>query len=141
MHQALCRRLLERQARTVNTGPVRARLLRAVELDGTRALVSFRTADREHLLAFDGPNYDAEPLAMQVLRPDTQESLPGPEWPAGLYFGSDHPVLGRAWTCVRGLYEYYCHPSHLTERWDQQRYALRFEILLGQLLDKAAVPR
>ena len=72
--------------------------------------------------------------------PATGEPLPGPAWPGGLYFGSDHPVLHRPFSCLRGLEEYHLHPSHLADRWDRLRFELRFPTILSHVLSKAGVP-
>lgn len=103
----------------------------------TRVLARARRPETPVLFAFDGPNYNAEPFQFMVLDPDTEEPLPGPAWPPGLYFGSDHPSLARAWTCTRGTYEYFKHSSHVADSWDQYRYSLDLPTLLRHFLNKA----
>lgn len=89
------------------------------------------------VLRLDGRNYDAEPFALSVVDPVTRAPLAGRLWPGSLYHGEDHPALGRPWACLRGLDEYYCHPSHVGESWDQARYSLDLPTLIEHLLAKA----
>ena len=51
-----------------------------------------------------------------------------------------HPVLNRPFACIRGCAEYYCHPSHLQERWDTLRNTLRLADLLDHALRRAGRP-
>jgi hypothetical protein len=141
MHRELCHQLLAEEVATVNRGHLGKRLPEDVRLEGTRVLVSVQADDCKFLLALDGPNYNAEPLHLHVLDEDGIEVVEEDGWPAGLRFGSPHPVLGGAWCCLRGLAQYYVHSSHCTERWDAQRPGLRLEVLLGQLLDRMKVPK
>jgi len=108
-----------------------------LEQRGRRVLAWAYRADGEVLFAFDGPNYNAEPFHFTVLDPQSEQPLAVSDWPAGLAFGGPHPTLGRAWTCLRGTYEYHCHSSHLEDDWDQHRYALDLPTLLGQILKKS----
>lgn len=87
------------------------------------------------LLLFNGRNYDAEPFRLTVVDATTRKSVPGEEWPGSLHFG-EHPSLKRPFACIRGLYEYHTHFSHL-EPWDRCRYSLRFPLLLRYVLSKA----
>lgn len=136
MHRRLVEELIAEEVERAYTDD----LLRGrVELEQrrTRVLVRARRPETPVLFAFDGPNYNAEPFQFMVLDPDTEEPLPGPAWPPGLYFGSDHPSLARAWTCTRGTYEYFKHSSHVADSWDQYRYSLDLPTLLRHLLNKA----
>ncbi len=48
-------------------------------------------------------------------------------------------MLHRPFTCLRGLHEYHCHPSHVTDAWDAYRFKYRLEDMLRILLDKAGI--
>jgi hypothetical protein len=50
---------------------------------------------------------------------------------------STHPVLGRPFACVRGTFEYHCHPSHLNDRWDSYRPTIHLADLVDHLLRRA----
>lgn len=139
MHRRFCEELLSRQVAEANKGSVRSRLLTEVSCEGTRALALAEIGERQVCLEFSGPNYDAEPLELRL-----RAGLEGPElelseWPAGINFGNLHPVLGRPFCCIGGLFEYHCHPSHLGDPFDRYRYRFRLEDLLRILLDKAQV--
>ena len=108
-----------------------------LERRGCRVLARARRAGSDVLFAFDGPNYNAEPFQFMVLDPLTEQPLDASAWPPGLAFGGPHPSLGRAWTCLRGTYEFHCHESHVGDPWDQHRYNLDLPTLLGQILNKA----
>jgi hypothetical protein len=116
-------------------------LLRArvrLEQRGRRVLAYARRGEAEVVFSFDGPNYNAEPFQFTVVDSKTLAPLPAAEWPPGLEFGSPHPSLQRAWTCLLGTYEYHCHSSHLTEHWDRHRYNRDLPTLLRNVLNKAA---
>lgn len=136
MHRSLVEELIaEEVERARGDALLRPRVRLAQE--GTRVLVHASRADGAVLLCLDGPNYDADAFALMALDPETREPLPGPAWPLGLAFGGDHPVLERAWSCTRGTYEYYRHPSHVAESWEHDRYRRDLPTLLRHLLDKA----
>jgi hypothetical protein len=138
MHPALCQELLQEQVELANRSPVRSRLQVDVRREGTRALAIALHQGRPILFEFDGPDYDAEPLGLQLRDPASGAVLEAAEWPQGLGPG-EHPVLHRTFTCTGGLYEFHTHPSHLTERWDGFRARYRFPRLLAVLLDKARI--
>lgn len=87
------------------------------------------------VIAFDGSRYDAEPFAVAAIGAD-HEVLPHGRWPPGLSLG-EHPILGRAFVCIRGTAEYHLHPSHLLDRWDLHRGKVQLVDLLGHVLNKA----
>ncbi len=87
------------------------------------------------VIAFDGSRYDAEPFGVAVID-DGHEVLPHDRWPPGLSLGK-HPILGRAFICIRGTAEYHLHPSHLLDRWDLHRGKVQLVDLLGHVLNKA----
>jgi hypothetical protein len=87
------------------------------------------------LLRLDAARYDAEPVRVDVC---DREGSPLTEsmWPSGLLH-SVHPVTGRPFVCIQGVYEYYIHPSHHKDRWDSVRATLRIVSILDHLLNKA----
>jgi hypothetical protein len=136
MHRRLVEELIAEEVERARADD----LLRGrVEFEQRRARVLARARRHETpvLFAFDGPNYNAEPFQFMVLNSSTEEPLAGHEWPPGLYFGSDHPLLARPWTCTRGTYEYFKHSSHVADSWDRYRYSLDLPTLLRHLLNKA----
>jgi len=136
VHRSLVNELIAEEVERARADDLLRERVR-LEHEGTRVLAHARRPDRDVLLALDGPNYNAEAFALMALDPQTREPLPGPSWPPGLAFGGDHPVLVRPWSCLRGTYEYYRHPSHVAESWDQDRYGRELPTLLRHLLDKA----
>ena len=90
------------------------------------------------ILALDGQSYDAEPFRVTVID-ESGAVADQPRWPGSL-FHSIHPGLSRGFVCVRGTFEYHCHPSHLNERWDTYRTTLRLPRLLDHLVRKAGRP-
>jgi hypothetical protein len=104
--------------------------------DGRHVLCPLKEAgDARRWLRLDSARYDGEPFQVGVYSPDGAP-LPPEGWPPGLLH-SVHPVLGRPFACVRGTYEYYLHPGHHRERWDEHRSRLRLADLLDHLLRKA----
>jgi hypothetical protein len=85
-------------------------------------------------LRFAGATYDAEPFQVAVVTDDGAIAPQG-MWPAGL-FHSVHPILQRGFICIRGTYEYHCHPQHVTDTWASHRQALRLPQLLGHILKR-----
>ncbi|MHB1004092.1 MAG: hypothetical protein ACYC3S_00440 [Chloroflexota bacterium] len=85
-----------------------------------------------YTLRLDGRAYDAEPFRVAVVDAGGNP-LPPPQWPAGLCHGL-HPVTGQPFACVRGAFEYHCHPSHLGDTWDRYRFRIRLADLLDHLL-------
>jgi hypothetical protein len=136
MHPRLVEELIAEEVERVRANDL---LRDRVQLEqrGRRVLARARRPDREVLFAFDGPNYNAAPFQFTVLDPASEQPLAAGAWPPGLAFGGPHPTLARAWTCLRGTYEYHCHSSHLEDDWDQHRYALDLPTLLGQILRKS----
>jgi hypothetical protein len=143
VHRELCRRLLAEEVAACNRGRLRQRLRHDVELEGDYTVVVRVDvpAGARYVLALTGDNYNAEPLSLGVLDPETGEPLPEEGWPPRLRFGSPHPVTQRPWSCTRGLAEYYMHYSHVGESWDADRVARRLEVLVGHLLNKMDVPK
>lgn len=140
MHWRLTEELLEREVAAVRDNEYLLRRVDRLERDGRRVLATCTPPSGvPATLCFTADDYDGRPLSFKVIDPETGADLPGVAWPAGLYFGSDHPVLQRPFICLRGLEEYHLHPSHIADRWDRVRYELRFPVLLGQLLTKAGV--
>lgn len=142
MHRDLCARLLAEEVAACNRGYLRRRLGHDVELEGEgTVLVRVEVpAGARYVLALTGDNYNAEPLSLAALDPETGEPLSEERWPTRLRFGSPHPVTKRPWSCTRGLAEYYTHFSHVKESWDADRVARRLEVLVGHLLNKMDVP-
>lgn len=136
MHHLLVEQLIAEEVERVRGNDLLRDRVR-LEQEGTRVLAHARRPDRSVLLALDGPNYDAEPLALMALDPESREPLVGSAWPPGLAYGQEHSVLHRPWSCLRGTYEYYLWPGHNVESWDQQRYAIDLPTLIGHLLNKA----
>jgi hypothetical protein len=140
MHRTLCEQLLSKELAYANGRPVRARLADDLRLDGTTVLADVAQDGSRYRLALSGENYNAEPLALSVRDPDTDAVLDAAGWPPNLN-GGIHPVTEAPFCCIRGVAEYYIHPSHLQERWDQHRGALRLDVLLAHVLDKMGVAR
>lgn len=139
MHPRLVEELLAEEVAAVQANArLRERLTRIEQRDRS-VLVWADGPAGLLLLRLDGPNYDAEPLSLMALDPEGEAPLPGSQWPPGLYFGSDHPLLERPWACIGGTYEYHLHPSHLNESWDRFRYGHDLATLIGHLLNKARV--
>lgn len=118
-------------------GAARARhgdKLESVEVHGPDIYCRVASNVGTAILRFAGTNYDAEPLKFAVV---TEEGDIAPQagWPSGL-FHSVHPVLDRGFTCIRGTYEYHCHPQHVADTWAAHRQTLRLPQLLGHLLKK-----
>jgi hypothetical protein len=86
-------------------------------------------------IRLDGTRYDAEPFRMTVVGSDGGK-LPAKQWPGEL-FHAIHPVLRRPFACVRGTYEYHCHPTHAADAWDAYRMRIRLADLLDHLVGKA----
>lgn len=136
MHPRLVEELIAEEVERVRANSLLRDRVR-LEQRGRRVLAYARRAESEVLFAFHGANYNAEPFQFTVLDAASEEPLPAAAWPPDLAFGGPHPILNRAWTCLRGLYEYHCHPSHLEDAWDRHRHALDLPTLLGQILNKA----
>lgn len=85
-------------------------------------------------IRFAGAGYDAEPFRVAVVT-DDGNIAPQAQWPAGL-FHSVHPIVNRGFACIRGTYEYHCHPTHLGDAWSAYRQTLRLPQLLGHILRK-----
>ncbi len=86
-------------------------------------------------IVLDGSRYDAEPLRVSLIS-GSGTALPHEQWPAGMSLGI-HPILGRAFACIQGTYEYHAHPSHLADHWDTYRHRIRLADLLDHLLRKS----
>jgi hypothetical protein len=140
MHVALCMQLLGEEVTASNRGHLRGRLAADLVLDGTTVLVDAQDAQGRHLLALTGDKYNTDPLSLAVVDRETRKPLPESSWPVGLRFGSPHPVTKKPFCCLRGVAEYYTHPSHLTERWDRDRAGRYLDVVVGHLLDKMGVP-
>jgi hypothetical protein len=98
--------------------------------------VLFRSPDGQPVrLQLDGAHYDAEPFRVAVVD-DGGSLVEHDRWPADLSH-SIHPVLRRPFACVRGTFEYHCHPSHLNDRWDIHRSSIRLVDLVDHLLRKS----
>jgi len=136
VHPKLVEELIAEEVQRVRANDLLRDRVRLEQRD-RRVLAHARQADSDVLFAFDGPNYNAEPFQFTVLDPATEQPLEAGAWPPGLSFGGPHPTLNRAWTCLRGTYEYHCHSSHLEDAWDQNRYNLDLPTLLGQILKKS----
>jgi len=140
MHRDLCQQLLADEVTACNRGRLRARLANDVLLDEDgRVVFEVETQYGRQVLTLQGDNYDAEPLGLSAIDPDTRQPLPEDRWPARLRSGL-HPITQEPWYCMRGLAEYYIHPSHVSESWDQDRVARRLEVVIGHLLDRMEVP-
>ncbi len=140
MHHTLCQKLLAEEMLLANTRPVRARLADDLSLNDLTVLVPVHHGDRAYQLALTGKNYNATPLSLAIRDPGTGQDLGQEGWPSNLS-GGIHPVTQLPFCCIRGLAEYYIHPSHLAERWDQHRATHRLDVLLGHLLNKIGVPK
>ena len=132
MHKQLVQGLIERQIRQARRSmPANVQ----VEQKATTVLVRISNGEQRLLFSLEGPNYDAEPFRLMALDPDSGKPLEDGAWPVRINSGI-HSVFGRPFCCLRGLYEYYCHPSHIAELWDHDRYQINLETLLGYLLKK-----
>jgi hypothetical protein len=108
----------------------------AITRSGTTIQVPYRSPHGQSVrLQLDGAHYDAEPFRVAVVD-DGGSVVEHGRWPAGLSH-SIHPVLGRPFACVRGTFEYHCHPSHLNDRWDTYRSTIRLVDLVDHLLRKS----
>jgi hypothetical protein len=139
MHRKLCQRLLAEEVELANKRPVRERLAGELTIDELTVLAPVRAGDRDYLLALAGENYNATPLSLSVHDPASGEELEQDGWPPGVNDGI-HPVTNLPFCCMRGLAEYYIHPSHIAERWDRHRATHRLDVLLGHLLTRIGVP-
>lgn len=137
MHSRLVEAVLEHEIEIVGGDPQLKERHAAIWREERAILVRPSRITADQLLLFGGGNYDAEPLSLTVVDATTRASVPGPEWPGNLYFG-EHPSLKRPFACIRGLYEYHTHFSHL-EPWDRCRYSLRFPLLLSHVLSKSGL--
>lgn len=107
----------------------------SIEHEGSDIYVRLGPTNIEHAtIRFAGAGYDAEPFQVAVVS-DNGDIAPQGQWPRGL-FNSVHPILGRGFICIRGTFEYHCHPSHLGDSWSAYRQALRLPQLLGHILKK-----
>ncbi len=86
-------------------------------------------------IRLDGTRYDAEPFRVAVVDA-AGDKLSSKQWP-GQLFHAIHPVLRRPFACIRGTYEYHCHPSHAADAWDAYRMRIRLGDVLDHLLRKA----
>jgi len=109
---------------------------RGVQLarDGTRVTLWMPGLADGTKIALDGPNYDTEPLGLSVVDL-TGVRVTRERWPNGL-FHSDHPVTGQPFACLRGLAEYFAHPRHPNECWDQFRGRIHLVDLISHILSK-----
>jgi len=107
----------------------------SIELDGSDIYVRIgQTNIGGATLRFAGRGYDAEPFKVAVVT-ENGEIAPQERWPTGL-FHSLHPILNRGFICIRGTFEYHCHPSHLGDPWSAYRLTLRLPQLLRHILKK-----
>lgn len=137
MHARFVERLLEHELELVRGDTSLSECVAAAWREERTILVKPTRLEAPRLLRFSGPNYDAEPFGLTVVDEESRAVAPPTEWPGNLYFG-EHPSLKRAFACIRGLYEYHTHHSHL-EPWDRCRYSLRFPLLLKHVLTKAGL--
>ena len=107
-----------------------------LDRDGTRVYLWLPELNNGTRIALDGPNYDAEPLGLSVVdltgTPVTQE-----RWPIGLVH-SIHPTIGQPFACLQGLNEYFEHPGHRNESWDQHRGRIRLVDLISHILSRVS---
>lgn len=80
-------------------------------------------------------NWDEQPPAIQILRPD------GTDWteqlPSGSVFNQGpHDATRRPFICMRGAHEYHTHSSHVNEKWETYRGQSGME-LVGILMQLA----
>jgi hypothetical protein len=90
------------------------------------------------IVRLDGRNYDSAPFSVTVVE-ETGGIADRAKWPGTLFHGL-HPALGRGFVCIRGTFEYHCHPSHLQDPWATYRATLRLPRLLDHLARKAGRP-
>jgi hypothetical protein len=110
--------------------------VKSIEVNGTDIYVNLLPSNvGEATIRFSGDRYDAEPFQVAVTTP-AGEVAPNEGWPAGLS-GGPHPILGRCFMCIRGTFEYHCHPSHLADSWAAHRLNLRLPQLLAHILKRA----
>jgi hypothetical protein len=111
-----------------------------VTRDAERVLVGFTAPTGRGVFALDCRDFDASPPSVDMLDPDTLESLPSERWTPGVPH-SLHPSTGRPFVCLQGVAEYHSHPSHTNDPWDRYRTLYRLPQTIARLLDKAGVPR
>ena len=134
LHPTLLEELLEAEVRVARTRYEHR--IRGLDILGTDIICRIDgNLGADALIRLGGRKFDAEPFRVAVVMPDGNIA-PQPLWPGSL-FHSIHPILGRGFVCIRGTFEYHCHPSHLDDRWDIYRTRLRLPQLLDHLLKKA----
>ena len=134
LHPALLEEMLvdEAEAARLRLG---ARVT-SIELNGSDIYVKLRLTNvAEATVRFYGACYDAEPFKVAVVTA-AGEIASNDRWPAGLGNGA-HPILDRNFICIRGTYEYHCHPGHLADTWASHRLSLRLPHLLAHILRRA----
>lgn len=137
LHPALLAEMLKEEV-TVAQQDLGNRISR-LEVVGTDVLCYLTgTNVGEAIIRLGGATYDAEPFSVTVIDA-TGQIAEQSKWPGTLFYGV-HPGLGRGFVCVRGTFEYHCHPSHLSERWDTYRSSLRLPRLLDHVVRKAGRP-
>jgi hypothetical protein len=137
MHPRLVERALDHELELARNQVTLMERVTSMTREARTIVVKPRRIDAPLLLVFDGRNYDADPLGLTVVDETTGAVASTEMWPGNLSAG-EHPSLKRPFACIRGLYEYHTHYSHL-EPWDRWRYSLRFPLLLKHVLDKAGL--
>lgn len=134
LHPAVAHDLIEREACVAREA--HGQRIASLDVIGTDVICAITNdALGTVLFRFDGARYDAEPFAFSVIDADGAVA-PIERWPAGLAH-SEHPVLHRPFSCVRGCIEYHAYPGHTSDPWDHHRATLRLGDLLDHLLRKA----
>ena len=106
-----------------------------LEREGTRVYLSLPELADGTRITFDGPDYDTEPLGLSVT--DSAGMPVGPDlWPQGLVYGELHPVTKQPFACLQGLKEYFDHPGHSGESWDQHRGHIHLVDLIRHVLTR-----
>jgi hypothetical protein len=134
LHPVLLKELLADEAEAA-----RLRLgqrVKSIEVNGTDIYVHLLSTNvGDATIRFAGSGYDAEPFQAAAVTP-AGAIAPNEKWPAGLNGGA-HPILGRGFICIRGTYEYHCHPQHIADTWASHRLKLRLPQLLAHILRRA----
>lgn len=95
------------------------------------------TTTKEALLHVDASNFDGDPPAAELLRPDRTPLRPS-EWPKdplGTGIVSGHPIFKRPFFCRPGLREYHSHIEHEDDPWDSHREGFSLARTISRLID------
>lgn len=109
----------------------------AITVESDHVDVTFTAHGRAWHLRLTGPDYDRLPTSVAFLDGDGNQ-LDAAGWPPGVAYQGEHPVVKRAWVCLRGTLEYHLYPGHTAggDSWDANRGAHRLDSVISHLLEK-----